>query len=271
MGILDWFKQAASDKQAPKEAIVAVPAADKGAEVGGLNFMTAIEAHLRWKSRLENYIQGTSQEQLKTEVVSRDDQCPLGKWIYGQGGHLFGYSETFVEMQHYHADFHRIAGHILDTAQAGTKDEALRKLHHGDYVRTSEHVKMSLAKLFVLVSEGKAAIDAHAKWKIRLEEYIQGTGKEGLQAAVVSRDDQCTLGKWLHGPGKERFGHLPAFGEASACHVEFHRCAGEVVALVESGRKDDALRMVEDGEYARASDAVTVALVRLFKLEAQNV
>lgn len=123
-------------------------------EVAGLNFMTAIEAHIKWKSRLENYIQGTSSEDLKVETVCRDDQCPLGKWIYGTGGERFGSIDTFGEMKGQHALFHQCAGRVLETAQAGKKDEAMRLLQYGDYVRASEQVKRLLAKLYVRLNAG---------------------------------------------------------------------------------------------------------------------
>ncbi len=53
---------------------------------GEFNFMNAIEAHVRWKVRLEAYINGTNEEELDADVVCRDDQCMLGQWIYGKGG-----------------------------------------------------------------------------------------------------------------------------------------------------------------------------------------
>jgi hypothetical protein len=123
-------------------------------EVAGLNFMTAIEAHIKWKSRLENYIEGTSTEDLKVEVVCRDDQCPLGKWIYSTGGERFGSIDTFGDMKGQHALFHQCAGRIVETAQAGKKDEAARLLQYGDYVRASEQVKRLLAKLYMRLNAG---------------------------------------------------------------------------------------------------------------------
>ncbi len=150
MSALDWFKRILGQKT---DAEVRLPV-DATGEVAGLNFMTAIEAHIKWKSRLENYIQGISTEDLKVEVVCRDDQCPLGKWIYSTGGERFGSIETFGEMKGQHALFHQCAGRVLETAQAGRKDEAMRLLQYGDYVRASEQVKRLLAKLYVRLNAG---------------------------------------------------------------------------------------------------------------------
>lgn len=264
MGIKDWFKQDASPAAAP-----ASPAApeDKGAEVGGLNFKSAVDAHMKWKMRLESYIGGTSTEDLKVEVVCRDDQCPLGKWIYSRGGSDFGYSETFFDMKAHHANFHRCAGEVLSAAQAGRKDEALQLLHRGEYVRASERVKKLLAKLFVLVADGKTAIDSHMKWKERLRDHITGHGAEALTTAQVARDDQCTLGLWLNGDGLRHHGQSPAFKTLQQAHARFHQCAGEVLNLAHSGQREEALRLLDDptGAYARASDEVTTAIVDLFE------
>jgi hypothetical protein len=151
MSALDWFKRLLGQKA---EAAEPPLPADASGEFAGLNFMTAIEAHMKWKTRLESYIQGTSTEDLKVETVCRDDQCPLGKWIYSTGGERFGTLDTFGEMKGQHALFHQCAGRILQAAQAGSKEEAMRLLQYGDYVRASEQVKRLLAKLYVRLNAG---------------------------------------------------------------------------------------------------------------------
>lgn len=268
MGMLDWFKTIVKgDKAAPEQALAAAAAGgdDAGAEIAGLNFKTAVDAHMKWKVRLESYISGTSTEQLKVEVVCRDDQCPLGKWIYDQGGEKFGYSETFFDMKVHHAMFHRCAGKVLEAAQSGDKDGATRLLNAGEYVKASERVKMLLARLFVMASEGKEAIDSHVRWKARLRDFIQGKGQEDLKPEVVSRDDQCTLGKWIYGIGGERFSGNPAFAVLKSRHAQFHRCAGDVLEVAGRGDSQVALHMLEEGAYPDASEQVAAAIVKLFE------
>ncbi|MCK9382059.1 MAG: CZB domain-containing protein [Sulfuritalea sp.] len=264
MGMLDWFKSIVGGDKSPATP-EAAGADDKGAELAGLNFKTAVDAHMKWKVRLESYISGTSTEQLKVEVVCRDDQCPLGKWIYDMGGEKFGYSETFFDMKAHHALFHRSAGDVLAAAQSGDADGARKLLHSGDYVKASERVKMLLARMFVIASEGKEAIDSHIKWKGRLQTYIKGDSKEDLKVEVVSRDDQCTLGHWLNGIGGERFGQMPAFSVVRSRHAQFHRCAGEVLSIAQQGEKAKALHMLEEGAYPDASAQVAAAIVTLFE------
>lgn len=268
MGMLDWFKGIVKGaKGTPEQALAsaAVGGDEKGAEIAGLNFKTAVDAHMKWKVRLESYISGTSSEKLRVEVVCRDDQCPLGKWIYDQGGEKFGYSETFFDMKVHHAMFHRCAGQVLETAQAGDKETATRLLNSGEYVKASERVKMLLARLFVMASEGKEAIDSHVRWKARLRDFIQGKSSEELKVEVVGRDDQCTLGKWIYGIGGERFGGEPAFAVLKSRHAQFHRCAGEVLDVAGRGDSKIALHMLEEGAYPDASEQVATAIVKLFE------
>jgi hypothetical protein len=263
MGMLDWFKNIVSG--GGSQAAPAVSALDEqSAELAGLNFKTAVDAHMKWKVRLESYINGTSEEQLKVDVVCRDDQCPLGKWIYDKGGEKFGFSETFFDMKAHHALFHRSAGDVLSAAQAGDKAAATKLLHGGDYVKSSERVKMLLARMFVIASEGTEAIDSHIKWKARLQAHINGDGKEDLRVETVSRDDQCTLGQWINGIGGERFGQNPVFAVVRSRHANFHRCAGEVLAVARQGDKEKALHMLEEGAYPDASEQVAEAIVHLF-------
>jgi len=164
MGLFDWFKGVAGGKEAgqssagvPTATPVAAPEpvpeddADSGV-VAGLNFKTAIDAHMAWKSRLMKVIEGTQTEELDVEVVSRDDQCLLGKWINGPGSRKFGSLREFQELKMDHARFHLSAGDILSCALAGDKEGAETSLRNGGYIRDSERVKLHLARLYVKLS-----------------------------------------------------------------------------------------------------------------------
>jgi len=112
-----------------------------------LDFMSAIEAHVRWKVRLEAYIAGTGDESLDPEVVSRDDQCMLGKWLYGEGGQSHGEQPRFQAVKDIHADFHRAAGDVVRTVDAGEPEKAKDLLCKGDYADYSHRIKAELARL----------------------------------------------------------------------------------------------------------------------------
>lgn len=116
----------------------------------GLNFRTAIEAHQRWKMRLQAVIEMKSSETLDPKVVCRDDQCDLGKWIHGEAGRRFSDDPQFVELRSKHAYFHVCAGRILTLAQAGQKERAMAEMSSmGEFSRVSRSVVGELASLFM--------------------------------------------------------------------------------------------------------------------------
>lgn len=157
MGIFNWFRSGnADDGGDGGQRTDDASAGDKpGATVAGLNFMTAIDAHMKWKTRLESQIHGDSQEDLQAEIVSRDDACQLGQWIHGIGGERFGGLDIFKDMKAQHAHFHACAGRVLTATRNGRAEDALHMLQQGEYVRASERVKMLLAKLYVQIVEGR--------------------------------------------------------------------------------------------------------------------
>lgn len=166
MGLMDWFKSLAAGKpaeEAPQAAVApatanvpaGTPPQQEEGTIAGLNFKTAIDAHMKWKVRLEKCMQTDNEEGLKVETVSRDDQCPLGKWIHSIGGERFGHLREFQEMKLEHARFHLCAGDVLTCCLAGDKEGAGQKLRSGDYVRASERVKLLLARLYVQVANSQ--------------------------------------------------------------------------------------------------------------------
>lgn len=148
MGLLDWFRSAAKSGGSAAD-ISSVPlAAGESAEIAGLNFKDAVMAHQKWKSRLQACIDGTGQEKLDPAVVSRDDQCVLGKWIHGAGAQKFGGIGVFSQLSAEHAQFHRIAGEVLAATYAGQKAEAEEKLR-ASFTQSSARVQYHLANLFL--------------------------------------------------------------------------------------------------------------------------
>lgn len=122
-------------------------------EVAGLNFRTAIDAHMKWKVRLHETIQGTSPEQLDPNHICQDDQCALGKWMYSIGGLKYSHLPEFRELKQTHAEFHCCAALIVTQVQAGERTKAMQALQHGEYAHTSEKIKAQLAKLYIKLRE----------------------------------------------------------------------------------------------------------------------
>lgn len=111
-----------------------------------INILEAINAHIRWKIRLEKYLNGTSEEQLDPQIICRDDQCVLGKWIHGPALKHFQDDDGFIKLRDDHAQFHVVAGMVVTNAQSNNKTaaEALMKT---EYMNASRKVVNDLTEL----------------------------------------------------------------------------------------------------------------------------
>ncbi|WP_455204564.1 CZB domain-containing protein [Kaarinaea lacus] len=105
------------------------------------------------------------------------------------------------------------------------------------------------------------AVEAHIKWKIRLQRHLDGTSKEHLDPNVICLDDQCVLGKWIYGDGK-KFQEMPAFEELRCTHADFHKCASEVVRKTDEGNKEQAESLFRN-DYMLLSKDITRMLVKM--------
>lgn len=106
------------------------------------------------------------------------------------------------------------------------------------------------------------AINAHIKWKIRLQDYLSGISQEKLDPMVICRDDQCVLGKWIHGPALKHLHGDATFQQLCSDHAQFHSVAGNVVRHVHASEYVKAVALME-GEYKRSSRKVVLALNKL--------
>jgi hypothetical protein len=97
-----------------------------------------------------------------------------------------------------------------------------------------------------------------------LQSYVAGTSKEQLDAMVICRDDQCVLGKWIHGPALQYFQDDEDFDKLRSDHANFHLFAGSVVMAVQDNDLAGSDALLKN-EYARASRDVIQDLVELNK------
>jgi hypothetical protein len=109
-----------------------------------MNFLEMISAHVRWKQRLITYIQDKS-EPLDPAAIGRDDQCRLGKWIYG-AGQAYTQAENFEKVRTGHAAFHKHAAAVVTFVNRGDRDLASEVLN-GDYARVSNNLKRDIIAL----------------------------------------------------------------------------------------------------------------------------
>jgi methyl-accepting chemotaxis protein len=115
-----------------------------GALNSEFDFDKAGQAHVDWKHRLRAFIEGRG-EALDVAVVSCDDRCALGQWIYGPGKRFDKYREH-DSLRTAHAKFHQCAGQVARLAQGDRRDEA-RRLLETDF---EEESKQTIRQLYAM-------------------------------------------------------------------------------------------------------------------------
>jgi len=70
-------------------------------------------------------------------------------------------------------------------------------------------------------------------------------------------------GKWLYGPGKKPYSHLPEYETLRKIHAEFHLSAGEILVEFENAHNNAASEIL-NGKFRDANNQIKLELVRLF-------
>jgi methyl-accepting chemotaxis protein len=112
------------DAAAGAEAVMALET-----PVAGFDFDKAVEAHRAWKVKLRSAI--ARREQLDADTICRDDRCPLGQWLHGEGGRRWSAQPSFVRLLEQHASFHRAAGEVAQMVNRGAYEQATAALNSG--------------------------------------------------------------------------------------------------------------------------------------------
>ncbi|MDI1299719.1 methyl-accepting chemotaxis protein [Methylotenera sp.] len=102
------------------------------------------------------------------------------------------------------------------------------------------------------------AENAHAKWKMRLVQFVGGQSHEDFDEAAVSCDDKCDLGKWIHGPAT-KYSSMTEYKNLRTSHAEFHKTVGAIVHSVHEQDKESA-RLLLGGDFATASKKTISAI-----------
>ena len=136
-----------------------------------------------------------------------------------------------------------------------------------DLAQTAEQLRMLVGRFQLELDQGgseaelfRCALDAHKAWMTRLRDAIR-TGKCDVPAATVRADDQCTLGKWLHGGSGYRAEQPARWQEMHDLHEQFHANAARVLELALAGKQDEARKLLSDGQLP----AVQHRLVRVLE------
>ncbi len=103
-------------------------------------------------------------------------------------------------------------------------------------------------------------------WKKKLKSAV-ASGKIDVQISTIKTDNQCSFGKWLHGPTlTEEQKNSSHYQNVRELHAVFHEKASKVAQLVVSGNKAAAAKMLEvNGEFSEASASLTTAMLAWLK------
>lgn len=106
------------------------------------------------------------------------------------------------------------------------------------------------------------AIRKHARWKTWFQQAV--SAGEPLDVAILAKDNQCDLGKWLYGEAQSLYGMRPSHALCLTRHAAIHVEAAKVAAVLNAQCRDEAQRMLADGRsFSLASSAFILALIEL--------
>ena len=104
----------------------------------------AIQKHAEWKLRFQQAV--SANEPLDARIIAKDNQCELGKWLYGEAQALYRRRKAHAHCLAHHAAFHVEAGKIAAVLNAQCRNEAEHMLTNG-----SPFAQASMALILALI------------------------------------------------------------------------------------------------------------------------
>lgn len=87
-----------------------------------------IIGHSLWRTRLEEAIK-SGQTRFSIASIRADDACPFNGWLDSIEAHHGRHGNAdYVTTQRLHAEFHNVAGRVVELAIGGRKEDAERVL-----------------------------------------------------------------------------------------------------------------------------------------------
>lgn len=107
---------------------------------------SAVSAHGQWKARLATAIK-EGKSDFTPSVVRMDNQCPFGKWMYGEIDPASKSSPNYTKVKALHATFHEEAAKVLALAVSGKATEASALMVPGsDFAKASSAITVALGE-----------------------------------------------------------------------------------------------------------------------------
>ena len=106
------------------------------------------------------------------------------------------------------------------------------------------------------------AIQKHAEWKFKFRHAL--LANQAMDADAISKDNNCEMGKWLHGEAAALYGKTPAYAKCLADHAAFHIEAAKVAKAVNALNKDEVEKRISaETAFSEASKKVGISIVEL--------
>lgn len=111
-----------------------------------MNLEEAVQRHAEWKVKFRSAI--SKKEQMDAATIGKDNCCPVGQWLHGEGKTRWGSKPEFQKALDKHKAFHVQAGQVAGLINAGKYSEAEVSLGSGtSYARASSEVGVALIAL----------------------------------------------------------------------------------------------------------------------------
>lgn len=107
------------------------------------DFFAARTAHIAWKQRIRDFLDGKKSLTLKEAVSHRD--CALGKWLYSVGMNQYGHIDEMQVMEKEHEQLHAVIKDIISFKDKGDTQSA--ENHYQDIENLSGKIVSLLKKV----------------------------------------------------------------------------------------------------------------------------
>ncbi|WP_297577350.1 CZB domain-containing protein [uncultured Deefgea sp.] len=153
MALMGWLRAKLSSRDtendSDNEALVLTSEEEN---LDGLNLTSALAAHTAWKTRLSNELEGDSAEKLDISLLSQDNQCELGRWLYGEGSLKYSHIPEFNMVCRAHSEFHFCAAEVVIEHQSGAVEHA-KSLLKGKFRQASNKNQLELVRFFAVAKK----------------------------------------------------------------------------------------------------------------------
>ncbi len=94
-----------------------------------MNFDEAREQHAQWRFKFRGAIR--QNETMDVAAIAKDDQCDLGKWLYGEAKGKYSRLSSYTDCVKTHAHFHVAASNVAKVINEEKYKEAWALLGMG--------------------------------------------------------------------------------------------------------------------------------------------